>query len=139
MSAPIEGKCLCGACTFTAVPADTSGVCHCGMCRSWSGGMFIGVQCGDSLTFAEGAPVKAYGSSDWGERVFCGDCGSNLAWRMKDGSMAIVSVQAFPDASAFPVVSEIFIDEKPGSYALAGETHKMTGAEVMAMFASGAE
>lgn len=30
---------------------------------------------------------------------------------------------------------EIFIDEKPDGYAFAGETAKMTGAEVFAMFA----
>ncbi|MGR3803585.1 GFA family protein [Marinibacterium profundimaris] len=135
MSTALTGSCLCGACTFTAVPEATSGVCHCGMCRTWSGGMFIGVGCGDSLSFSDGAPVGVYASSDWGERLFCATCGSTLAWRTTDRKMNVVSVQTFEDPSAFPLVSEIFYDEKPGSYALAGDTKKMTGAEVMAMFA----
>jgi len=133
--APLEGKCLCGACRFTATPKPTAGVCHCGMCRTWSGGMFIGVDCGDSLQFVDGVPVKAFESSDWGRRLFCSDCGSTLVWQPSDAQMSVVSIQAFPDPGAFPVVSEIFFDEKPANYALAGDTKKMTGAEVMAMFA----
>ncbi len=136
MSVALQGKCLCGACRFTAEPEAEAGACHCGMCRQWSGGVFLGVACA-ALSFDAGAPVKVYGSSDWGERVFCGECGSNLAWRSKDGKTAIVSIQAFPDPGAFPVVSEIFVDSKPASYALAGDTKKLTGAEVMAMFAGG--
>ncbi|MGV6849525.1 MAG: GFA family protein [Marinibacterium sp.] len=135
MTVPKQGKCLCGACRFTAVPEPTAGVCHCGMCRKWSGGMFIGVQCGDSLSFVDGAPVKTFLSSEWGRRLFCSDCGSTLAWQTADGTMTAVSIQAFDDPGAFPVVSEIFYDEKPGNYALAGDTKKMTGAEVIAMFA----
>ena len=32
-----------------------------------------------------------------------------------------------------PMSTEIFIDQKPDTYAFAGETHKMTGAEVVAL------
>ena len=135
MSDVQTGSCLCGACTLTAKPAPEAGTCHCSMCRKFSGGMFIGVQCGDTLRFDDGAPVKVYKSSDWGERLFCGACGSTIAWRSADGKMSAVSVMLFDDPGQFPVVSEIFHDEKPASYALAGETHKMTGAEVLAMFA----
>ena len=133
-----QGRCLCGACRFTAEPAaDHAEVCHCSKCRQWSGGMFIGVTVAASLSFAEGAPVKSYESSDWGRRLFCAECGSTLAWAMADGTMAMVSIHALEGAEELAVTHEIFIDEKPAGYALAGETKKSTGAEVFAAFEAG--
>ena len=135
-AAPINGRCLCGACTLTAVPQrQTSGVCHCGQCNKWSGGMFIGVYCGDTLQFADGAPVKAYRGSAWGERLFCGECGSTLVWQTQDGKHQTASVQLFDNPSHYPVTEEIFIDCKPSSYSLAGDLSQMTEAEVMAKYA----
>ncbi len=135
MSTPLAGRCLCGACTFTAEPKPQAGVCHCSMCRKWSGGIFMATDCGDTLRFSEGAPVRTYRSSDWGQRLFCERCGSTLAWQTADGTHSSVSIQAFEDPGAFTIATEIFIDDKPASYALAGETTKMTGAEVMALYA----
>ncbi|MFV0243541.1 MAG: GFA family protein [Qingshengfaniella sp.] len=136
----LRGSCLCGACGFSARVAESAAaICHCTMCRKWSGGMLVTVEC-DSIDFDfdADAPVGTYRASAWGERVFCKACGSSLAWRMKDGSHQVVSVQAFDDPGAFTVTTEIFIDEKPASYALAGETMKLTGAQVFEMFAPGA-
>ncbi len=131
----VNGACLCGACQLTAVLKETTaGICHCSMCRKWSGGMLVSIEC-TQLDFAADAPIGIYRASEWGERVFCKECGSSLAWRMQDGSHQVVSVQVFDDPGAFPVVAEIFYDEKPNSYALAGETMKLTGAQVFEMFA----
>ena len=90
-----------------------------------------------NVTWNDNAPLSAYRSSDWAERVFCGTCGSNLFWRAVDGPATdqVIALMAFDDPERFPVTSEIFIDEKLSTYALAGETKKMTGADVMAMFA----
>jgi hypothetical protein len=79
--------------------------------------------------------VGVYHSSDWGERGFCKKCGSTLFWRMRDGSSVHVSPQAFDNPGAFQFTYEIFIDEKPANYAFANATKKLTGEEVMAMFA----
>ncbi len=46
--------------------------------------------------------------------------------------MTIVSAQAFDDPAQFKFVSEIFIDDNPGNFAFANNTHKMTGAEFIA-------
>ncbi len=136
MGEALSGRCLCGASTFTARPvSDEAGVCHCGMCRRFSGGMFIVVDCSGGLEFAEGAPVTRFQSSEWGERAFCTRCGASLAWLSRDGAMAFVSVQAFEDPARFPVRHELFIDCKPASYALAGPTTTMTEAEFMAQYA----
>lgn len=137
---PQTGSCLCGATTFTATPSDeAAGVCHCSMCRKFSGGMFIVTDCSAAFEFAADAPVTRYQSSDWGERAFCSRCGSSLAWLSRDGKMAFVSIQAFPDPSRFPVTHELFIDCKPASYGLSGKTTTMTEAEFMAQYASSPE
>jgi len=134
MGERLTGSCLCGACTFTAEPGETAGVCHCSKCRKFSGGMFIVTDTGTTLEFAKDAPITVFKSSPWGERVFCSVCGSSLAWRMQDGSLTVASVQAFADPGRFPVTGEIFIDCKPGSYALDGITSRMTEAEFLAQF-----
>ncbi|WP_366111577.1 GFA family protein [Aestuariivita sp.] len=136
----LSGSCMCGACSFTATPSGQgAGACHCGMCRHWSGGIFMSVDCGNSVEFAEGSPVKSYKASDWGERLFCGECGSSLVWQLQDGSMQNASIQCFDKPGQFDLSVEVFIDNKPANYALAGERNTMTEAEVIALFAQNAE
>ncbi|PIE14488.1 MAG: aldehyde-activating protein [Rhodobacterales bacterium] len=132
----LDGQCMCGAVSFQATPTGDfpAGVCHCSMCRRWSGGMFISVSCGDSVSIAEGAPLNVFDSSEWGQRVSCAKCGSSLIWRSKDGKQNQVSIQCFDDPGQFAVGMEIFVDDKPGCYDLANSTQKLTGAEVIAMF-----
>ncbi len=138
----LKGSCMCGACTFAAIPNAAgygAGACHCGMCRKWSGGMFMSVDCGSSVVFDEGAPVGSYKGSEWGERLFCKTCGSSLLWQTQDGQNQHVSIQAFEDPGQFEIGMQVFIDKKPANYALAAETKTMTEAEVFAMFAPDAE
>jgi len=131
----LAGRCLCGAVTFTARPREWhASVCHCRMCQRWNGGMPVSVLA-DDLVFGGDAPA-VYRSSPWGERIFCRTCGSSLAWRMQDGSMTAVAAAAFDGPLDLPVTEEIFIDEKPAGYALAGDHRRMTGEEVMALFAA---
>lgn len=140
MSERLSAKCLCGSVKFSAEPEKMEvGACHCGMCRHWSGGVFLAVGCGQSVVFESDASVGIYKSSQWGQRVFCKECGSSLVWQTNDHKHQSVSVQAFEDVGKFRFSSEIFIDAKPGSYSFAQDTIKMTEAEVMAMFAPSGE
>ena len=132
------GGCLCGAARFTAKPAHEADACHCGMCRRWTGGVFLGAH-SDDLAFEDDAAICVYRSSDYGERVFCKTCGTSLAWRMQDGSSAHVPVSAFDDVSGFALAQEIFIDEKPAFYDFANPTRKLTGAEFAAKIEGGQE
>jgi hypothetical protein len=133
------GQCLCGAVRFDAVIASGDmGACHCAMCRRWTGGIFLSVECAE-IDIADPDAMGVYASSDWGERGFCKTCGSSLLWRSKDGAHLAVSVQAFADPGAFPFATQIFIEEKPASYNFREETQVMTGAEVFAAFAPGGD
>lgn len=126
------GGCLCGVVRFQAVLGSAeAGACHCGMCRKWSGGVFLAIEC-ESVSFADEAALGVYRSSSYGERLFCRSCGSSLLWRLQAGSHEALALQALDDITGITMTSEIFFDEKPPLYAFANETRKMTGAEFIA-------
>lgn len=133
----LSGHCLCGAVTFTAIPKHGMHACHCESCRRWTGGVYLGVDCGDSVEVTNSGAMTVYESSDWATRSFCRSCGSTLFWTLKGGGLTAVSVQAFDDPSVFAFESEIFIESKPGNYEFAGYRVRMTGEEVMAQLAEG--
>lgn len=131
----LKGQCLCGAVKFEATPEkDETGVCHCSMCRRWSGGAWFGVDCGASVKVEDDSQVGAYRASAWGERCFCKTCGTTLFWRMQDGSHNVVSTQLFDDPGQFAFVSEIYTDEQPRNYAFSNSTKRMTSEEFLAAF-----
>jgi len=133
--ARLNGRCLCGTVTFTAVPQGGMHACHCENCRRISGGVSLSANCGDSVEVS--GPLSTYDSSEWAERQFCPTCGAGLFWRLKAGGMTMVSVQAFDDPGSFAFEDEIYVDSKPGNYAFAGDRPRLTGAEVEAMYAGG--
>lgn len=128
----LDGRCLCGQVTFKARPFGGAGACHCETCRRWSGGIFLGVQLAGAPCFADQAPLAVYRSSQWGERVFCRNCGASLIWRTVESGHQVASIQCFDEPGRFPLKTEIYIDEKPASYALAGQHKTVTGAEINA-------
>lgn len=131
-----QGQCLCGAVRVEAtIGAREMGACHCSMCRRWSGGVFLAVEC-QSVSVENAAALGVYSSSEWGERCFCKACGSTVMWRSKDGAHFAVSAQLFNNPSSFTLASQIFIDEKPTSYSFAEATKTMTGPEFIAMITS---
>lgn len=138
MTRRVRGGCMCGRTRFTVIPVeDEMHACHCEQCRKWSGGVFLAVRYGTSLDVEAGAPVKVFASSDWAERGFCGECGSSLFWRMRDGSETLVALNALEPPDAFTFGSELFIDSKPGTYNFRESTKKLTEAEAIALHGSG--
>ena len=130
-----NGQCLCGGVRFTAAPVKQEmGVCHCSMCRRWSGGVFMAVEC-EAVAVADDRHLGIYKSSEYGERCFCTTCGSTLFWRMQSGEGHVaVSLQAFEDPGQFAFTSEIFVDEQPSNYAFANKTKRITGEQFIAAF-----
>ncbi len=136
-----EGGCLCGAVRYRITkPVNHIDVCHCSMCRKHSGGVGLGLEAPTGgLEWTGEENIQTYVSSPWAERGFCRLCGSSLFWRMTaDGpaeGMISLSAGTLDDLNGLPLKTEIYIDHKPDSYAFAGETKKMTQAEVEAAFA----
>ena len=138
-AAAAKGHCLCGACAFTAkTVAAALHICHCDMCRRWTGGPEYGVDC-TGVTFAKDAPVARWRSSDWAERAFCGQCGSALFYRLIDAPAGEVSMPPglFEDQTRFRIAEEIFIDERPAWSPPVSGAAQLTGAEALAAFRDG--
>ena len=135
-----SGQCLCGAVKFTATPkANDVTICHCGMCRRQMAGPFFAIECGDSFRVENTPALGVYSASDYGERVFCKECGTSIAWRTKDNAFSEVSANALNDIGDLELKQEIFVDDKPGYYSFAQNTKKLTGAEVWEEFAAAQE
>jgi len=130
----MKGTCLCGSIEIRAGENNEVGLCHCSMCRRWSGGPMFAVHCGSSVTFS-GVEPSRYRSSDWAERGFCPTCGTHLFYHLLQNNEYILLAGIFQDQN-FHLTNEIFIDEKPTFYELQNETNKMTGQQVFEQFAS---
>ena len=138
------GSCVCGAVRYTInSPVSETGACHCGMCRKWSGGVFMSVAVPAGGLALEGAEnLTTYASSPWAERAFCKTCGGNVFYRVTapgpmQGEMH-VGLGTLDDANGIPMTLELFIDLKPDTYSFAGEgSNQMTEAQVLEMFGGG--
>lgn len=132
-----KGNCLCGAVHLYAKTMSAQvGACHCSMCRKWTGGPLLGVDCGSEVSFEGGENITTYHSSAWAERGFCKQCGTHLFYRLKAQNQYFVPVGFFDIHPEVVFDHQIFIEEKPAFYAFANETQNMTGAEVFAQFAA---
>ena len=129
----MSGHCLCGSVRFTAEKVETDHhVCHCGMCRRWSGGSgFCGANA-EGVHFDNRESIGTFVSSEWADRGFCRSCGTTLYYFLKPTHAYVMSVGTFDDQTPFRLVREIFIDRKPDGYAFAGDHERWTGAETFA-------
>jgi hypothetical protein len=130
-----NGRCLCGAVTFTAQNINNNvTACHCGMCRRW-GGPLLAVSCGTEIAFEGQENITVYNSSDWAERGFCKKCGSHLFYRLKEINEYEISAGLFDNQAIFNFDLQVFIDRKPAFYSFANKTKEMTEAEVFEKYA----
>lgn len=130
------GRCLCGAVKFKTNDAHISvTACHCSMCKHWSGGPFMAVDCGSQVKFEGQENISIYNSSEWAERGFCSQCGSNLFYRLKGTNQHQIPPGLFDDDDGLVFDLQVFIDQRPEYYKFANETNELTAAEVFAMYA----
>jgi hypothetical protein len=127
---PIKGSCLCGRVAVELSKAPKAfEVCHCDMCRKWTGGAGMSVDAGEHVKFSGGEFVGRYSSSEWAERGYCKTCGTHLFYRLKKTDHYFVYLGLFGDAISPRFDVQDFIDEKPAYYAFANETKLRTKAE----------
>lgn len=131
----MSGRCLCDAVRFEVdVPERTYSVCHCGLCRRWSGGPLMSVHCPEPNTeWLNDEGLTWYQGTPWAQRGFCSRCGSNLFWRLAEQpeGMLIVSVDALDDDDGFALDRHIYSDAKPDRYEFADDRPRVTEAELM--------
>jgi len=87
----VQGHCECGLVSYQAdCEISDFSHCHCSQCRRLHGAAFATFAGIDAVKFrylSGEEEIKIYVSSPDHERVFCGNCGSNI----------LVRVEGFPD------------------------------------------
>lgn len=127
----LTGQCLCGAVTIRIDGRHRAavGICHCRMCRVWSGMAFGNFEADEEAVTITG-DVTRYASSDFAARYFCPTCGANL-WFRNDAPGARYEFMpgAFPEAADFPLISEIYVEQAPAYLRISGDHRRRTAAE----------
>lgn len=142
MSRDADGHCLCGAVRFhaTDLPGTVS-ICHCEMCRRWTGSALIEVSVTEANVTWQGADhIATRQSSAWAERAWCRDCGTPLYYRNIEGGAFSgtydIPLGLFDDPNGFRISHEIYIDHKPDSFAFADAPSRkqLTRADCVAQY-----
>ncbi len=113
----LVGGCACGKVRYhlRSAPFD-AGYCHCTNCRRSSGAPAIAFATVPLADFAitAGEPRRRR-SSDFGERWFCGDCGTQLAMRVDHQPDTIdFTIASLDTPGAVRPVFHIFFAERVG-------------------------
>ncbi len=138
-----SGRCLCSAVSFEAAETGGFGVCHCEQCRRWLGSAMFAVTVPEAAMCVTGAEnICSLRSSDWASRSFCGKCGSALWYRYDRGVDGAgdyeVPVGLLDNAGGLVLEREIFADQKPECWRLAGDHPRLSRAETLALYGGGA-
>ena len=131
----VSGHCLCGAVGYTAKASshDVS-VCHCGMCRRWTGGPLMYFDVDGAPSFTGISEISVYRSSDTGERGFCKRCGSVLFWKVAGEERYTFTAGSLDTPAGLLLTKEIFIEDKPAFYDFANPTEKLRGSDAMTAY-----
>ena len=130
------GRCLCGKIEFH-LPKDSNQitVCHCKMCRTWCGSPLMALNSKGPIKFKNPENISYYRSSEWAERGFCKECGTNLFCRLVSDDVYNFPVGTLDDDPEMKMALQLFIDQKPEWYNFSEETNTMTQQEVFDLYA----
>lgn len=137
MSLKAKGSCLCKAVQFSfTLKHKHFDACHCTMCRIWGGGPSFTVESNGDIEFVGAENITRYSSSDWANRGFCKQCGTNLFYEMKDPKLNFCNFHlgTIENHEEFEFTTQIYVDAQPKNYAFSNQTKMMTEKEVMALF-----
>jgi hypothetical protein len=111
----VEGGCHCGAVRYE-ISGDLidAGYCHCDICRQTSGAPVLAWATFpfDSFGYTEGNPI-VYRSSEWGQREFCGACGTQICYRETDDPDTVdVNIGSLDDPELFEPEYHIYTSQQ---------------------------
>lgn len=104
------------------------------MCRKWNGGPAFAVESNGNVQFEGEENIATFDSSEWAERGFCKNCGTNLFYRLKNHSYMNFNLGILENQNDYEFTVQIFVDHQPKCYEFANKTKMMTEAEVFAAF-----
>ena len=117
----IHGHCECGRIRYQVdASIDDFSHCHCSQCRRLHGAAFAtfaGVAA-DKFRYITGqSDTRVYASSESHERVFCGNCGSNILVALEDEPESLyLSMSAVDGDPPRPAGYHIFVGSKATWY-----------------------
>ena len=129
------GQCMCGAIRYEVEVKGHFNICYCKMCQRWASGSFMGVPTTAFKVIAGTEHMKVVRTSDWADRAFCRECGSNIYYHARDYGTPAVTLGSLDDSSGLSPTRQYYIDKKPEGFSIAEETLTMTEAECIAHFA----
>jgi hypothetical protein len=103
-----SGRCFCGAIEIEATGApEMMGYCHCGSCRSWSGGPVnaFSLWKPEAVRVASGAEhLASFQKTPFSERHYCARCGGHLMANHPTLGLVDVFAATLPDLEFRPSV-----------------------------------
>jgi hypothetical protein len=106
-SAPLQGRCVCGAIKLTLTPpTDFVSHCHCDSCRRAHAAAFVTWTSVPEVRFQVIGTPRSFESSNGVVRSFCGTCGTQVLYR----------AESTPDRVYVPVAVLDAIDRPPNSH-----------------------
>ena len=113
----ILGRCECKRVSYQAdCEISDFSHCHCSQCRRLHGAAyatFAGVEGGKFRYLSGEKDIKTYASSDDHQRVFCGNCGSNILVSVDgDPGILYLSMGAVDGNPSHPEAYHIYVGSK---------------------------
>jgi len=97
-----QGGCQCGKVRMVAEgPPKRVANCHCSSCRKATGAAIATYADFDRTVVHIDGDVRAYASSSGVERLFCGECGTPIAYREKAADEINLHIGAFDQPENF--------------------------------------
>jgi hypothetical protein len=103
-----SGRCFCGAVELEVVGSpEAMGYCHCGSCRSWSGGPVnaFSLWKAEAVRITAGAEhVATFQKTAFSQRQYCGKCGGHLMTRHPPAGLVDVFAATIPTLPFAPAL-----------------------------------
>jgi hypothetical protein len=128
MKLPLAGGCLCGAIRYqiSAEPRSAD-YCHCSMCRRAAGAPVVARLTVSNEAFAWTTREPAvYRSSEAAERLFCPECGTQLALRDEPDYLD-VTLASLDTPEAVRPSYHIWTESRIGWFDIADELPRYAG------------
>lgn len=122
----LVGGCLCGGVRYR-INGRLRGVvlCHCSMCRKFSGHVGAYTQAPRTWLGVEGATLAWYESSPGVRRGFCNRCGSSLFWERAGDEHIAVAAGTLDGSTGLSTLAHIYTKSAGDYYTIADDLPKL--------------